>query len=33
MCAVDLVKSPQKVFGGTVDIVAARVVGEVVAQR
>jgi hypothetical protein len=33
MCAIDLVESPEQVLGGAVDIVAARVVGEVVAQR
>lgn len=32
MCPVDLIKSPQKVFGRLVDVVAARVVWEVVAQ-
>jgi len=30
---VDLVEPPQEVLGGTVDIVTARVIGEVVRQR
>lgn len=30
---VDLIESPQKVLGGTVDIVSTRVIGEVVGQR
>jgi hypothetical protein len=32
MCSIDLVESPEQVLGSAVDIVAARVVGEVVAQ-
>jgi hypothetical protein len=30
---IDLVKSPKKVFGGTVNIIAARIIREVVTQR
>jgi hypothetical protein len=33
VCAVDLVESPEQVLCSTIDIVAARVVREVVAQR
>jgi hypothetical protein len=33
MCSIDLIESPEQVFGCTVDIVAARVVREVVAKR
>ncbi len=33
MCAVDLVEPPEKVLGGSIDVVAAGVVGEVVAER
>ena len=33
VCAVDLVKAPEQVFGRAVDVVAAGIVGEVVGQR
>jgi len=33
MCAIDLVESPEQVFGCAVDVVTARVVREVVHQR
>lgn len=33
VCSIHLVESPEKVLRGTVHIVAARVIGEVVAQR
>jgi hypothetical protein len=33
MCSVDLVESPEKIFGGSVDIISSRVIREIVAQR
>ena len=33
MRPVDLIKPPEQVFCSTVDIIASRVVGEIVAQR
>ena len=33
MCAINLVKAPQQVLGGPVDVAASRVVGEVAAER
>lgn len=32
MCSVDLIKPPQEVFGRLVDVVAPRIVWEVVAK-
>jgi hypothetical protein len=32
MCSVDLVKSPEQIFGGSVDIISSRVIREIVAQ-
>lgn len=33
MCAIHLIEAPKKVFSSTIDIVAARVVREIIAQR
>ena len=33
MCSVDLVESPEEVFRSSVDIIATRVIREVVAER
>ena len=33
MCTVDLVEAPQKIFGSSINVVAARVVWEVLPQR
>jgi hypothetical protein len=32
MCAVDLIESPQKVLGGAIDVVASRVIWEIIAE-
>lgn len=32
MCPVDLIESPKKIFGGSVDVVSSRVVREVLCQ-
>lgn len=33
MGPVDLVEPPQKIFGSAIDVVAAQIIGEVIAQR
>lgn len=33
ICTVDLIESPEQVFGRSIHIIATRVVGEVVAER
>lgn len=33
MSPVDLVEPPQKIFGGAIDVVAAQIIGKVIAQR
>lgn len=32
MCPIDLIKPPEKIFGRSVHVIAARIVGKVVAQ-
>ena len=33
MCPIHLIKSPQQILGRSVDIVAARIIGEVIPKR
>lgn len=33
VCPVDLVKAPEQILGSLVDVVAARIVGEVIPKR
>jgi hypothetical protein len=33
VCSVDLVESPEQIFGSSVDVISSRVIREIVAQR